>query len=257
MLRELININETATLEILCGYSGNCSERNLAPRPMVLVLPGGGYGALSYGESDPIAIGFLNEGFQSAVLRYNVAPARFPQALTEVAKAVCHIRENCVKYSVDPDRIYVCGFSAGGHLAGSFANFWDRDFLQQIMGVDCNSYKPNGSILCYPVITNHGPHHKGSFQNLLGEKYGDPELMELTSLEKQVSSSTPRTFIFHTFMDTVVPIEGTLLYAMALRENNIPFELHIYEPYEHGIGNAAGTRLSGWIKTAALWIKEK
>lgn len=255
MIREVVNIDEGSTLEILAGFSGNCQQKDLSPRPLVLVIPGGGYGALSHGEADPIAISFLSEGFQAAVLRYSVAPARFPTALCQLAKAMCHIRENCEKYSVDPNMIYICGFSAGGHLAASLATLWDRDFLEKLVGVDKDKYKPNGAVLVYPVIANHGPHHKGSFLNLLGEKYGDEELMELTSLEKQVSANTPRTFLMHTFEDTVVPIEGSLLFAKALRENGVPFEMHIYEPHNHGVCVARGTRLYGWLKTVADWIR--
>lgn len=233
-------------------------------RPLILICPGGGYEMTSDREAEAIAIQFLSMGFHAAVLRYSVAPATYPTALMELAYSVKLIRENAELWHVDRDKIVVTGFSAGGHLAASIGMFWNRNLVRDTLQVSSKLVKPNGLILCYPVITSGEFAHRGSFKNLLGDRYD--ELVDEMSLENQVSEDTPPTFIWHTFEDGTVPVENALLLASALRKKNIQTELHIYPRGGHGL--ALATRetayldeyniieaCQSWTQLVNTWIK--
>lgn len=228
--------DDTATLTAYLPSNGLDIPLNHS-RPVVLVLPGGGYAITYDGEAEPIALKFAAEGACAFVLHYSVAPARFPQALCETLTAVRYIRDNAEQYGIDPGNIAVCGFSAGGHLAASAGVFWNREFLSPYLSKDREPYRPNKLILCYPVIKSSGPHHQGSFDCLLGQgaEHQTPELLSLVSLEKQVSRDTPPTFLWHTFEDPSVPPQNSLEFATALIEHGIPTELHLYPKGGHGL----------------------
>ena len=231
-------------------------------RPAVLVLPGGGYGFTSEREATPVALEFAAAGMSAFVLHYSVAPdVYFPTELVQVYTAVRLIREHAAEWNIDPEQIYVCGFSAGGHLAASSGVFWNRDWVRKL-GFDSDAHKPNGLILSYPVITSGEFAHRGSFENLLGDQYSDA-LLELNSLEKQVTKDTPRCFIWHTAEDEAVPVQNSLMFAGALAANQIPFELHVYPHGSHGLSLAnelvcdqKGTipKIQTWIPFAKEWI---
>ena len=228
-------------------------------RPTVLVIPGGGYGFVSEREAEPIALRFVARGMNACVLYYSVAPAVFPVSLLEALTAVKYIRDNAEKYNADKDKIYVCGFSAGGHLAASVGTLWNKKESREYFGnTDC--VRPNGLILSYPVIINDGPCHRGSFDNLLGDRRNDEQMLEYVCLDKQVSGLTPPTFLWSTFEDTLVPCESTLRFASALRANGVPFELHIYEKGWHGMStgdlvtNECVVRLKNWLDEACDWV---
>lgn len=205
-------------------------------RPLVIICPGGGYGHLSDRESEFIAYQFLAAGYHAAVLKYSVAPATYPTALLELAKAVKEIRKNAEDWHIIPDKIVVMGFSAGGHLAASFAEFWEQDFVSKTIGCDKELLRPNGLILGYPVISAGEFAHKGSFDNLLGNEksYNEDKEREALSLEKHVTDSVPRTFIWGTFADETVPVMNSVLFVNALAANNIPVEYHLFEKGNHG-----------------------
>lgn len=244
-------------------------------RPLVLLCPGGGYTRTSDREAESMALQFLAMGYHAAVLRYSCAPAKFPTALLELASAMVLIRGNAEGWHVDADKIIVQGCSAGGHLAASLGMFWDEDFLAEGIGLEGSDHellRPNGMILCYPVITSGEFAHRGSFDNLVGtlEEAADnqqvKELLEKTSLEKQVSSKTPKAFIWHTFADQAVPVENSLLLVSALRKQGISTEFHMYPKGEHGLalanhltetgdGRALQEECSSWVGLAHTWMK--
>lgn len=203
-------------------------------RPAVLVIPGGGYFFTSDRENEPIALKLLSEGVCAFTLKYSCAPARFPQALCEALAAIKFIRETAEEYFIDPERIGVCGFSAGGHLAASVGAFWNKPFVEEYIGTYGSAVKPNKLILAYPVIKSGEYIHQGSFDNLLGDNPPD-SLLELNSIDKQVSSDTPPCFLWHTYDDSVVHIQNALAFASSLAEKNIPLEMHIYTNGHHGL----------------------
>lgn len=236
-------------------------------RPAVLVVTGGGYYKRSDREQEPVAMQFLGMGCHAFLLHYSIVPHRFPVALQELALSVAVIREHAAEWNVDPERILVCGFSAGGHLSCSLGTFWNHPVAYEAIGKTPEQIKPDGLILCYPVITSGAFRHAGSISNLLGE---DPEdaLLELVSLEKQVSADMPPVFLWHTLADQTVPVENSLLLAMALKRANVNFELHIYPNGRHGLSLAtketAGSDESlqepccqTWISLVKLWIETK
>lgn len=245
----------------------NSEEINInKKRETIIMCPGGGYVMTSDREAEPVALKFVAEGFNLVVLRYSVAPNKFPKALIELAATVDYVRSKSKEWNVDKDKIIVCGFSAGGHLAGSLCVLWDNKILEEALEINKDNIKPNAMILCYPVITSGEFAHKGSFDNLLGENVSEVEREKL-SLEKLVSKNTPTTFLWHTFDDGAVPVQNSLFFANSLASNNVPFELHIYPNGVHGlslceeltamngqsehINQHAGT----WFKLAVEWIK--
>lgn len=236
-------------------------EIGLKGRPAVLICPGGGYDFISDREGEPIAFSFLAQGIQCFVLKYTVQKA-FPTNLLEASVAMKYIRDHAEEYDINPDKVFVMGFSAGGHLAGSLSVHWNKDFVRNTLGY-VDEHKPNGSILCYPVISATDT-HQGSIDNLCRKNSSD-EFKELISLEKQVSKDTPATFIWHCADDGCVPVTNTIRYSEALRKNEIPYEMHIYPDGGHGLGLANEVTASfewrqvnetcaEWVKLAINWI---
>ena len=148
-------------------------------RPAVVLCAGGGYGFVSPREDQPVAMEFLAAGCQVFSLHYSVAPETFPVALMELAKSVAFVKSHAREWNIDTDRIIVCGFSAGGHLAACLGMMWNREFLYGPLNAAPEDIQPTGMILCYPVITSGEFGHKRSFEQLLGDRAGDPRLREL------------------------------------------------------------------------------
>ena len=228
-------------------------------RPAVVICPGGGYSGTCDREADPVAVRFNALGCHSFVLRYTCAPARYPVALLELAAAVADIRTHADEWHVDPHRIVVLGFSAGGHLAASLGMFWAQDPVARLPW-EAEMVRPNGMILCYPVISSGRYANRGSFDNLLGPD-PDPALLAHLSLEKRVTADTPPAFIWHTYDDGCVPVQNALMLATALREHNIPLEMHIFPHGEHGLALANDQTARDvpacqpWPEMAAAWLR--
>lgn len=232
-------------------------------RPIVVIFPGGGYGMVSDREAERIAAAYNAAGFHAAVVYYCVDPHRYPMPLINASKAVEMLRERSDEWCIDEDKIIVCGFSAGGHLAASLCCFWNDE---ELFGSDSEKnalHKPNAAVLSYPVITSGKYAHKDSFKNLIGPVPETDILYDKLSLEKHVSSNVPPTFLWHTYEDMCVPVENSLLYANSLRENSIPFELHIFDKGEHGLSRVSDeviwsknkfAREYPWLKLSVDWI---
>lgn len=243
MLHEKIEIGSTANLYTY--IIENSPEIDMErKRPAIIICPGGGYEMTSDREAEAIAIRMMNDGFQAFVLRYSVRPSVYPQALTELASVVKLVRNNASTWFVDPERIIVCGFSAGGHLAASLGVFWKKEFLQEKLQGSSEEWKPNGLLLSYPVISSGEFAHVGSFKALLADEYN--EMKDEMSLENQVTKDTPPTFLWHTVEDNVVPVENSLFFAQSLRKANVPFELHIFPNGGHGLSLATEETISSW-----------
>lgn len=208
-------------------------EIPIEKRPTVIVCPGGAYAFTSDREAEPIALGLNAAGFNAVVVRYSVAPARFPTALLEVALAVKYVREEGVKHGCDPDKVFLIGFSAGGHLAASYGNFWSQPFVSEALGCAPELLRPNGQVLSYPVISSGPFAHHDSIQNLLGERYEAER--ESMSLENFVTKDTPPTFVWHTQTDDCVPVENALLLVSALQKADVKTEFHLFPEGGHGL----------------------
>lgn len=245
----------------------NSEEINInKKRETIIICPGGGYEFTSDREAEPIALKFVAQGFNAVVIRYSIAPVRYPTALLELAETVRYVREKEKEWNVDTEKVIVCGFSAGGHLAGSLGVLWNNEIIEKYLDIKNEEVKPNAMILYYPVISSGEFAHKGSFDSLLGEKEAEISRENL-SLEKLVSIETPKTFLWHTFDDGTVPVQNSLLFSNALASNKVQFELHIYPSGVHGLGlceeitamngrsEHINSHIASWFNLACQWIK--
>lgn len=235
-------------------------------RPAVIICPGGGYEHLSDREGEPVAMQFLSMGCHAFVLHYSLAPDVFPYPQMELAYAVSLVRSHAAEWMIDPEKILVCGFSAGGHLACSLGAYWNQEFLYKPLELTPEDIRPDGMILAYPVITSGPFCHSGSFLNLLGSDSGNETLRRLVSLEYQVGAHTPRTFLWHTSTDNAVPVKNSYLLADALTEHGVNVEMHIYPTGCHGL-SLANSEVSGedgrfivpqcqnWISLVKTWLE--
>ena len=241
------------------NITGDVKKYNVGERPTVLVLPGGGYNYTSDREGEPIAMHFLASGCNVCVLHYTVVDTPFPVATLEALTAIKYIREHLEEWQGSPDKVYVCGFSAGGHLAASTGVFWDNDISKNYFG-DTEEVRPNGLILAYPVITSDPEFYHGmSIKRLIAERE-DTSLREMLSLDKQVSKSTPPAFIWTTFEDALVPCQNSMLFANAMVKQGIPVEFHMFEKGRHGgstgdrVTCTSDHRFKKWLELACEWV---
>ena len=250
------------TVEIYLPYNMSEMNRQNQKRPCMVVCPGGGYGMCSQRESEPIALHFLPAGFNVFVITYSVAPHRFPTQLCQVAALMELIYANAEKWNCDTQKIAIVGFSAGGHLAAHYSTMFD---CKEVREVFPESKSVNASVLCYPVITaSEASSHKGSFLNLLGHE-PSPEEVEYFSCERNVKETTPPAFIWHTAEDNCVPVANSLLYASALADKKVPFELRIYPYGWHGLATCDAEtngelpsnveRAADWLDAVKGWLK--
>ena len=224
------------------------------PLPVVLIFPGGGYGFRSEpGEGAQTAEFFNHQGFHAAVVNYRVSPYRYPAPLMDAQRAIKRIRFHADRLQIDPNRIFTLGYSAGGHLCGMTAAFPDisNQYGDEIDKVD---HKPNGAVLCYPVVSaDDDKMHKGSFENLLGENHLQKQDF---SIEKRVDENTCPCFIFHCENDTLVRPINSLVLAQSLLQHKISYELHIFKNGCHGGGLKENDPLANlWPTLAANWLK--
>lgn len=252
----------------LVTYIQDFSEQLMInKRPIVILCPGGAYKDTSDREAESMAIQFLAMGYHAAVLRYSTAPARFPTALMELAHTVRLVREHAEEWHIDENKIIVQGCSAGGHLAASLGVFWNEAFVTEGIGLkssECEKIRPDGMILCYPVITTGEFAHRFSCENLIGNK---SELLDQVSLEKRVTAKVPKTFIWHTYEDESVLVENSLLFVSALRRAGVSTEFHMYPRGKHGLaianhltanakGDCVQEECSSWMKLAHTWLEQ-
>lgn len=229
---------------------------DVATGAAIVICPGGGYAALAQHEGKDYAEWLNEHGVAGFVLRYRLGSAgyRHPRMLEDVSRALRYVRAHASKWKIDPARIGVMGSSAGGHLASTLLTHFDSGNPQAEDSVDRVSSRPDLGILCYPVITLTGQFtHQGSKNNLLGKEPPE-ELVQLLSNEQQVTPQTPPTFIWHTVEDKGVPVENSMLFAMALRKAGVPFDLHVYEKGRHGIGLGNG---HPWTKDCLFWLQQR
>ena len=296
MISEKIKLWDNEDVTLTSYILDDSAEISLRKRPAMIICPGGWYLRTSDREAEPIAMKFASEGYNTFVLRYttyynmsdldsNNQPkinknSAYPKPLFDLAKAILTVRKNAEKYSIDTDKVFVCGFSAGGHLAASLGIHWDDNMLKEKFNVESELFKPNGMILGYPV-TDYilmkelmeeatDEHLKESWElsgkSFFGKDNPSEEDFKSASPAYNVSSKTPPTFIWHTANDKTVDVRNSLNFASALSKYKIPYELHIFEDGVHGLslcnevtareGKHINRECSIWINMAISWIKK-
>lgn len=252
-------------------------------RPAVIICPGGGFTFTSDREAEPVASIFLSKGYHSFVLRYSTESMGvskvYPDVVVELANAVVTIRHNADKWGIDPSKIAILGFSAGGTVAALYSVNWHRDWLGKLVNAPKEVLKPSAVILAYPVVdfavmnevtkNNRNTPAAGVLFKMMSlalgsSKFTEDDLREL-SATYHVDENTPPTFIWTTADDEVVPVESVISYVNALARNKIPFEFHVFEKGIHGLSLADKTTASNpqqinppvakWIELALSWLE--
>ena len=236
------------------------------PRDCMLILPGGGYGFCALHEDEPVAKAFMYRGLNCFTLYYTVGEkASLSVSLKDVSLAIAHIKRNAEKYNINPDRIFVCGFSAGGHLAASIATLWHRD-IASFDGMEYGENRPAGVVISYGACTLGEYSHVLSRNFVFGKDKLTDEEIALYSPDKNVDERTAPAFIWHTANDEVVHVGNALTMAGALIEKKIPAELHIYPFGPHGLsvcldgvgfGHESKNHLhvSNWVRDCCEFLK--
>lgn len=227
-----------------------------------VVCPGGGYGGLAADhEGTQVAKWFNGLGVSAFVLHYRLGSQgyHYPVQLIDVQRAIRHVRANAKEYGIDPNRIGIVGFSAGGHLSSMAATLFDEKPAGATKdAVDQVSARPDVAAPTYPVISMIEDYrHDGSRKNLLGPNNTD-ELAAQVSTERRVTAQTPPVFLFQTDEDTVVPAENAVAFYLACRKNKVPAELHVYRPGPHGVGLFLGDPVLGsWSEHLRDWLRNQ
>lgn len=235
-------------------------------RPAMLVVPGGGYTFVSQREDEPVALKFLDDGYNTFTLDYSVN-IPYPTQLLEIFMAMAYIRRNADKYSIDKTKVCAVGFSAGGHLVGTLSTlFADQELLDKI-GCTSQEVRPDAVILSYAVLSFADEVTHGVTRGIVTGN--DKELVKKLDVVNNVTANTSPAFIWATQQDTLVPVQNSLQYALALQENGVDFEIHIFQDGWHGLStgdevvnyNDKGEGLSfeckKWVTLAKKWLKNK
>lgn len=226
----------------------------------VMICPGGGYTILASGhEGEDIARWFNGIGMTAFVLKYRLPDSKFMTnphevPLLDAMQGMKLIRQNATRYGIDPAKIGVMGFSAGGHLASTLATHFNRGTQAGDGGAQV---RPDFTILLYPVVTFGDKAHTGSRDKLLGKLNTSPDLVALYSNELQVTAQTSPTFLVHSQDDKAVPVENSVNYYLACLKNGVPAEMHLYPSGGHGYGlrTAKYGSLNTWPESCKAWLK--
>ena len=263
---------KTSRIYLDCGMDDVYIDAMIADTPYdkkrdaLLVIPGGGYCMVcSDREGYPIADAFIPHGFNAFVLNYYTGKKiPFPVQLIQALTAIKKIKENADEFGIDPDRVFVIGFSAGGHLAATVATMWNLPEIHGSIDAKGEDVRPKGAMLIYPVITPK--YHGYSFKNIVHYQGAGEQTLDAVSADKRVSADTAPVFLLHTSDDAVVDVRNSLTFASACKASGVPFEMHIYPSAPHGVALANeitslgkpewdNKRIAEWVRLAAEWSK--
>jgi len=223
----------------------------------VIICPGGGYSHLAIGhEGEEVALTFAKIGVTAFVLKYRLPEDSIMEdksfaPLQDAEQAIYTVRKNAAKWGVDPAKVGIMGFSAGGHLASTLAvHYMDS----KIANPEKISLRPDFAVLIYPVISFLSSPHVGSMHNLIG-KNGSQAQKEYFSNEMGVNANTPPSFLVHANDDDAVPVENSILFNQALVKNKVQVETHLYQAGGHGFGLHNKTTADEWFARLENWMK--
>lgn len=222
----------------------------------IVICPGGGYGGLAIQPEGHGIAKWMNEhGVTGFVLEYRLPAGRTYVPMWDAQRAIRTVRANAKQWDIDPMRIGIIGFSAGGHLASTAATHFDQGDPNAVDFVDRVSCRPDFAILIYPVISMGEKTHQGSKTNLLGEEPTET-LVELFSNEKQVTDKTPPTFLAHAKDDFAVVIENSQMFYAAMQAHKVPGELLELPSGGHGLDGYQGPMWDAWQEKSVAWLTE-
>lgn len=258
------NVEKRSTDEcyLTCYVHENSSEVNVNRKyPCMLVIPGGGYGMVSFRESEAVAISYYAKGYNAFVLKYSCHPAKYPTQLIEASMAMAYIRRNAESMCNDVSHVAAVGFSAGGHLLGMISTMYNEKVINEVAGISPEEVKPNASVYSYAVCCTD--YYQGTYDNLCDL---NPEIMAKINISANVNKDTSPMFIWCTADDGVVDCGNSLALAFAARNNSVPFELHVYSSGPHGLSvcNKAVypyeekrcANAEEWFNNSLTWLKE-
>lgn len=250
-----ISAVQEPTIEVYLPAKSNANGKAM------LIFPGGGYGMLAYDWEGIDIAKFLNaKGIAGIVVKYRLPSSKSQKdkhhvPLIDAQRAVRMVRSKAPEFHVDPAKIGILGFSAGGHLASTLGTHFEEKVYEPIDAVDQQSARPDFMALGYPVISFGEMTHGGSKKNLIGEN-PNMEMVDYFSNEKQVDENTPPTFLFHATDDTAVPVENSLLFYQALKNHGVSATMHIYPKGGHGFSLARKDQhLRGWTERMFEWME--
>lgn len=272
MIHERINLSEDGKVYMVTYIHEYYepfweNEQSWQPelRPAIIFAPGGAFRKCTPKAGDPMAVNFLTAGFNVFVLYYSVGEdALYPQILEDASKAMWTVRKNAEKWRIDPDKIAMGGFSAGGCLSSMLGTQWNMLGLCERLGIPEGGNRPNAIILGYAPVCFDDPDAKAGNTKLEPGalmKQNPPEI----NTYKMVGKHTPPAFIWHTYEDEKVPCCNSLYFANACNKNGIPFELHIFQHGKHGLNTATDLSLYGqeiptnteyWIPLCINWLRK-
>lgn len=224
----------------------------------IVIFPGGGYGGRAHHEGHNYAMYFTANGYNAFVCEYRVRPHAFPLPLLDARRAVRYVRFYADKFGIDKNRVCVMGSSAGGHLAALVSTYTEPIDFEGLDDIDKEDFIPNGTILCYPVISfaDDTVGHIGSKVNLLCDPWQLELLSPKLSPELLVNDTTPPAFIWHTSFDGGVNVINSYKYATSLRNHMIPCEMHIFPYGDHGLGLSPNNpHVAQWAPLLLNWLK--
>lgn len=223
----------------------------------LVICPGGGYGGrVVEGEGHGIARWLNSNGIAGIVLEYRLPAGNYHRPLLDAQRAMRIVRSRAGEWHLDPNRIGIIGFSAGGHLASSVGTHFDAGNASSPDPIERQSCRPDFMVLVYPVITMGEKTHGGSRKNLLGPKPSEA-LKELFSNEKQVTAQTPPAFLTHALTDAVVPAAHSRMFYEALKAHNVPTEYQEFPTGNHGYNGYKGAEWDAWQKRSIEWMDER
>jgi acetyl esterase/lipase len=233
------------------------ADPSMAMGAAMVICPGGGYGGrVVEGEGHGIARWLNSRGIAGVVLEYRLPGGNFHRPMLDAQRAIRVIRSHAAEWKIDPSRVGIIGFSAGGHLASTLGTHFDAGNEKSPDPVERLSCRPDFMVLVYPVITMGEKTHGGSRNNLLGPS-PSAELMEFLSSEKQVTDKTPPTFLTHARTDTVVPVAHSQMFYEALKAHGVPTELQEFPKGNHGYNGYKGEEWDAWQKRSLEWLGER
>lgn len=267
---KVVNLREDQPeIKITCYIAEDLPERKVPKRQAMIIFPGGGYDHLSWREAEPVAMKFYCEGMNAFVVDYSInEKAVFPNPLLDASLSVAYVRSHAEEFNIDPDQIYVIGFSAGGHMAGMIGTMWHHPEAKISPDMPYGLNKPNGMILCYAVTLMGNHANQGTPEILAGHENLSQEEIDKISIDTNVDEHTCPAFIWHCSDDWVVPPQNATYLAKVLADKNIPFEFKMYDRGPHGI--SVGTKFTAvgaptyvneyighWTEDVVRWVLSK